>query len=63
MGTLMIHLDRLVLLLQPGPLPAAVTAGWLSSLWPGTFAWDATGQAKARELAFLILCSPAGQLY
>ena len=56
-------LDRLVLLLQPGPQPAAVTAGWLSSLWPGTFAWDATGQAKARELAFLILCSPAGQLY
>jgi len=56
-------LDRLLLLLQPGPLPASVTAGWLAALWPSGFTWDAASQTKARELAFLILCSPAGQLY
>lgn len=55
--------DRLTGLLQPGPIPAAVSSGWLAALWPGTFAWDAASQTKARELAFLILCSPAGQLY
>ncbi len=55
--------DRLVALLQPGPLPAAVSSAWLTALWPTTFTWDATSQTKARELAFLILCSPAGQLY
>jgi uncharacterized protein (DUF1800 family) len=55
--------DRLVALLQPGPIPAAVSAAWLSALWPATFTWDATSQTKARELAFLILCSPSGQLY
>lgn len=55
--------DRLVALLQPGPIPASVTSAWLSALWPSTFAWDAASQTKARELAFLILCSPAGQLY
>lgn len=55
--------DRLVALLQPGPIPASVSAGWLSALWPSTFTWDAASQTKARELAFLILCSPAGQLY
>ncbi len=56
-------LDRLAALLQPAPIPPAVTAGWLSALWPGSFAWDAAGQSKARELAYLVLCSPAGQLY
>jgi uncharacterized protein (DUF1800 family) len=56
-------LDRLVALLQPGPLPSAVTTAWLAALWPGTFTWDASAQTKARELAFLLLCSPAGQLY
>ncbi len=56
-------LTRLTALLQPAPLPASVTAGWLAALWPSTFTWDAASQAKARELAFLILCSPAGQLY
>lgn len=56
-------LDRLVALLQPGPIPATVSAAWLSTLWPSTFTWDATSQTKARELAFLILCSPSGQLY
>lgn len=56
-------LARLTALLQPAPLPAAVTAEWLAALWPSAFAWDAASQAKARELAFLILCSPAGQLY
>jgi uncharacterized protein (DUF1800 family) len=55
--------DRLVALLQPGPIPANVSATWLSALWPATFTWDAASQTKARELAFLILCSPAGQLY
>jgi len=56
-------LARLTALLQPAPLPATVTGAWLSALWPSTFTWDTTSQAKARELAFLILCSPAGQLY
>ncbi len=55
--------DRLAALLQPGPIPATVTSAWLSALWPTTFTWDAASQTKARELAFLILCSPAGQLY
>ncbi len=56
-------LSRLVALLQPGPIPSAVTDGWLAALWPTTFTWDAAGQTKARELAYLVLCSPAGQLY
>ncbi|HYQ81362.1 MAG TPA: DUF1800 family protein [Anaeromyxobacteraceae bacterium] len=58
-------LDRVVALLQPAPIPAAVQQDWLSRLWPAgsTFTWDTTGQNKARELAFLVLCSPAGQLY
>ena len=55
--------DRLLALLQPGPIPASVSVAWLSALWPSTFTWDATSQTKARELAFLILCSPSGQLY
>ena len=55
--------DRLVALLQPGPIPSTVSAAWLAALWPATFTWDAASQTKARELAFLILCSPAGQLY
>jgi len=55
--------DRLLDLLQPGPIPPTVSTAWLTALWPSTFAWDAASQTKARELAFLILCSPAGQLY
>jgi uncharacterized protein (DUF1800 family) len=55
--------DRLVALLQPGPIPPSVTTAWLAALWPSTFTWTAADQTKARELAFLILCSPAGQLY
>lgn len=55
--------DRLVTLLQPGPIPTTVSAAWLSALWPSAFTWDAPSQTKARELAFLILCSPSGQLY
>jgi uncharacterized protein (DUF1800 family) len=57
--------SRLVALLQPAPVPAAVRDGWLASLWPaGTpFTWDAAGQDRARQLAYLLLCSPAGQLY
>ena len=55
-------LDRLVALLQPAPLPAEVQADWLGRLWPGAFTWDAASQRQARALAFLILCSPSGQL-
>ncbi|WLT31772.1 DUF1800 family protein [Geothrix sp. PMB-07] len=56
-------LDRLVALLQPAPIPSSVSSAWLTALWPSTFTWDAASQTKARELAFLILCSPSGQLY
>lgn len=56
-------LDRLTALLQPAPIPAAVQADWLGRLWPSAFTWDAASQDRARELAFLVLCSPAGQLY
>jgi hypothetical protein len=56
-------LSRLVALLQPGPIPSAVSDAWLAVLWPSTFAWDGSGPTKARELAYLILCSPAGQLH
>ena len=55
--------DRLAALLQPAPIPASVSAAWLAALWPTTFTWDSASQTKARELAFLILCSPSGQLY
>ena len=55
--------DRLAALLQPAPIPASVSAAWLATLWPTTFTWDSVSQSKARELAFLILCSPSGQLY
>ena len=56
-------LARLVAMLQPAPIPAAVSGAWLTALWPASFAWDAAGQLRARELAYLILCSPSGQLY
>jgi len=56
--------DRLVALLQPAPIAGAVRDAWLSALWPtNTVVWDGTGQKKARQLAFLILCSPSGQRY
>ncbi len=55
--------DQLAARLQPGPIPAGVATAWLTALWPSTFTWDAASQTKARELAFLILCSPSGQLY
>ena len=55
--------DRLVVLLQPAPIPATVSSAWLAALWPAAFTWDTAAQTKARELAFLILCSPSGQLY
>ncbi|MBI3132015.1 MAG: DUF1800 family protein [Acidobacteria bacterium] len=54
--------NRLVALLQPGPIPATVRDGWIAALWP-SFLWDTPNKDKARELAFLILCCPAGQLY
>jgi uncharacterized protein (DUF1800 family) len=59
-------LDRVVALLQPAPIPAAVQADWLARLWPAggaPFAWDKAAQDAARELAFLVLCSPASQVY
>jgi len=57
-------LDRLVALLQPAPFPAPLGAAWLQALWPSTFNWNASdAQDKARQLAYLVLCSPAGQLY
>jgi hypothetical protein len=56
-------LARLVALLQPAPIPASVSSGWLAALWPSAFTWDAAGQLRARELAYLVLCSPSGQLY
>jgi uncharacterized protein (DUF1800 family) len=55
--------DRLAALLQPGPMPSGVITAWLAALWPAAFTWDTASQTKARELAFLLLCSPAGQLY
>jgi hypothetical protein len=56
-------LARLLALLQPAPIPAAVSGAWLTALWPSVFAWDPAGQLRARELAYLILCSPSGQLH
>jgi len=57
--------DGLTALLQPAPIPSAVRDAWLTALWPAGFAaaWGPADQNKARELAFLILCSPSGQLY
>ena len=55
-------LDRLVALLQAAPIPAEVQADWLGRLWPSGYAF-ATSQNQVRELAFLVLCSPSGQLY
>lgn len=55
--------DRLEALLQPAPIPAPVRDTWLASLWPAAFTWDATSQTKARELAYLLLTSPWGQLH
>jgi len=56
--------DRLAALLQPAAIPATVRDAWLGALWAAeAITWDAGSQDKARELAFLILCSPAAQLY
>jgi len=56
-------LARLTALLQPAPIPAAVQADWLGRLWPAAFTWDDGSRQKARELAFLVLCSPSAQVY
>jgi uncharacterized protein (DUF1800 family) len=57
-------LARVTALLQPAPIPASVQADWLARIpWTSPFAWDAAAQAGARQLAYLVLCSPAGQLY
>ena len=56
--------NRLVDLLQPAPIPTSVRDGWIAALWPSAFAWStAADKNKARELAYLILCCPSGQLY
>jgi hypothetical protein len=55
--------NRLIALLQPAPIPTSVRDSWLTALFPGAFAWDATAQTGARRLAYLILCSPGSQLY
>jgi hypothetical protein len=58
--------DRLVALLQPAPFPVSLGAAWLGALWPSSFSWNpasADTQVRTRQLAYLILCSPAGQLY
>jgi hypothetical protein len=54
-------LARVEALLQPAPIPPAVRADWLSRLFPAgaPFAWE----DGARQLAFLVLCSPSGQLH
>ena len=56
-------LARLAALLQPAPIPAAVQSDWLGRLWSGAFTWDDASRQKARELAFLVLCSPSAQVY
>ncbi|MBL0312262.1 MAG: DUF1800 family protein [Holophagaceae bacterium] len=57
--------DRLAALLQPAPIPADIQSTWLNGLWTSGFIWDSSAatQAKVRELAFLILCSPHAQLH
>ena len=62
-GTSRAVFDRLTALLQPAAIPTPVRDGWLASLWPASFLWDATGQQKARQLACLILTSPYAQLH
>ncbi len=66
-GTALGAYTRLVALLQPAPIPTAVRDAWLTGLFGGgATAVDtsvADDQLKIRELAYLILCSPAGQLY
>jgi len=58
-------LSRIEAVLQPAPIPAAVRDDWLSRFFPAgaAFAWDQAAQEKARQLAFLVLCSPSGQVY
>jgi uncharacterized protein (DUF1800 family) len=66
-GTALGAYTRLIALLQPAPIPTVVRDAWLTGLFGGGgTAVDtslAADQTKLRELAFLILCSPAAQLY
>jgi uncharacterized protein (DUF1800 family) len=57
--------DRLIALVQPAPIPFGVRSAWIADLWPSgnLNGWNAADQTAARSLAFLILCSPSGQLY
>ncbi len=57
--------NRLAALLQPAPIPSDVQSTWLNGLWASGFTWDNSSatQAKVRELAFLILCSPHAQAH
>ena len=56
--------NRLVALLQPAPIADAVRDAWLSRLWGGAFTWTpgAETERRVRRLAYLILCTPEGQL-
>ncbi|HJV23365.1 MAG TPA: DUF1800 family protein [Holophagaceae bacterium] len=59
--------NRLVELLQPAPIPIVDRDGWLSSLFGASSTTvnptNPADQVKLRELAYLILCCPSGQLY
>ena len=67
--------SRLVDLIQPAPIPPGVQALWLDALFPSDgsgnprlngaswAAGNAQDRQAARSLAFLVLCSPSGQLY
>ena len=57
--------NRLAALLQPAPIPASLRDAWLTRLWAGTFHWDSSAdtERRVRRLAYLILCSPEGQLH
>ena len=57
--------NRLVALLQPAPIPDPLRDAWLNRLWAGSFSWAAGAdtERRVRRLAYLILCSPEGQLH
>lgn len=61
--------NRLVDLIQPAPIPAALRDATLTGangLWgsgQGFAGWSATDQKKARDLAFLLLSTPYAQVH
>jgi len=56
-------MSRLLELTQAGTIPVAVRQGWQGALFPTWNGWNDADKRAARALAFLILCSPAGQVY